>query len=154
MARKQTIMTDHDLKTFVSELDDIASLNTTVIANVMSNSARHNAHPEIPTTAPTLRQNTLCTIGENTTPNQMITQTVSQKLMAVIHKIWHLHRFNRLSIDTSTLPEYSFQGNTTTTQHGTTLQQESVCLNNSRPSKRRRYSTQDSLDSQQVRQTL
>ena len=93
MARKQTIMTDHDLKTFVSELDDIASSNTTVIANVMSNSARHNAHPEIPTTAPTLRQNTLCTIGENTTPNQMITQTVSQKLMAVIHKIWHLHRF-------------------------------------------------------------
>ena len=61
---------------------------------------------------------------------------------------------NRLSIDTSTLPEYSFQGNTTTNQHGTTPHQESVCLNNSRPSKKRRSGTHDSFDSQQVRHKL
>ena len=116
IARKQKIMIDRDLKTFVSELDDIACSNTTVIANAMSNTAHHNAQPEIPTTAPTLTQNTLCRIPENTAHNQMVTQTVSQNFDGGHTQNSASSPFyfgnatnmgtNRLSIDTSTLQHF------------------------------------------------
>ena len=99
-------------------------------------------------------QNTLCTIAENTTPNQMVTQTVPQNFdgrhttNSASSTFYFGNATNRLSIGTSALPDFSFQGNTTTTQHGTTPQQESVCSNSSRPSKRRRSETEDSFDSQ------